>query len=80
MTVQNGRCRDGGWEDAAGQPPDFRYSGHHQKRGQRYPRTRRDGGKDGGGTVERMVAGRWKGWWRDDATEGLLKVMIFREI
>ena len=33
-----------------------------------------------GGTVERMAAGRWKGWWRDDATEGLLKVMIFREI
>ena len=42
--------------------------------------TRRDGEMDGGGTVERMVAGRWKGWWRDDATEGLLKVMIFREI
>lgn len=26
------------------------------------------------------AAGRWKGWWRDDATEGLLKVVIFREI
>lgn len=33
-----------------------------------------------GGTVERMVAGRWKGWWRDDATERQLKVVIFREI
>lgn len=41
MTVQNGRCRDGGWEDAAG---------------------------------------LWKGWWRDGATEGLLKVVIFKEI
>ena len=52
MTVQNGQWRDGGKEDAAGQPPDFRYSGHHQKRGQRYPRTRRDCGKDGGWTAD----------------------------
>ena len=26
------------------------------------------------------ASGLWKEWWRDDATEGLLKVMIFREI
>ena len=73
MTVQNGQWRDGGKEDAAGQPPDFRYTGHHQKKGQRYPRTRRDCGKDGGGTAD----GRMR---RDNATEGLLKVVIFKEI
>ena len=65
MTVQNGRCRDGGWADAAGRPPDFRYSGHHQKKG---PKLTPD------------VAGLWKGWWRDGATEGLPKVVIFNEI
>ena len=61
MTVQNGRCRDGGWEDAAGRPSDIRYSGHHQKRGPGKPLTRRDGEMDGGGTMERMVAGRCHG-------------------
>ena len=35
--------------------------------------TRRDGGLED-------AAGRWKGWRRDGATEGLLKVVIFREI
>ncbi len=63
MTVQNGRCRDVGWEDAAGQ---------------------RMGGRGGTATglplfwtspkerskVPTDAAGLWKGWWRDDATDG----------
>ena len=77
MTVQNGQCRDGGWEDVAGQPPDFRYSGHHQKRGPGKPLTRRDshwtsvilditkrevqGNPGRGGTVKWMAAGRCHG-------------------
>ncbi len=98
MTVQNGRCRDGGWEDAAGR----RMGGRD---GTADGRTRLDGGWEDatgrrmggrGGTATGLplfwtspkersrettdAAGRWKGWRRDGATEGLLKVMIFREI
>ena len=70
MTVQNGRCRDGGWEDAAGQ----RMGGRD---GTADGRTRRDshrtsvilditkrevkGTHGRGGTVEWMVAGRCHG-------------------
>ena len=67
MTVQNGRCRDGGWEDAAGR----RMGGCG---GTADGRMRRDGHRTSD------AAGLWKGWWRDDATEGLLKVVIFKEI
>ena len=52
MTVQNGRCRDGGWEDAAGQ----RMGGRD---GTADGRTRRDGEMDGGGTAPRSDSLKW---------------------
>ena len=73
-TVERRTRRDGGKEDAAGR----------WKR-----RTRRDGATGlplfwtspkERSKVTPDAAGLWKGWWRDGATEGLLKVVIFNEI
>lgn len=73
MTVQNGRCRDGGWEDAAG-----RWKGGRGGTSIGLPlfwTSPKERSK-----VTHDAAGLWKGWWRDGATEGLLKVVIFNEI
>ena len=73
MTVQNGRCRDGGWEDAAG-----RWKGGRGGTSIGLPlfwTSPKERSK-----VTHDAAGLWKGWWRDGATEGLLKVVIFKEI
>ena len=62
MTVQNGRCRDGGWEDAAG-----RWKGGRGGTSIGLPlfwTSPKERSK-----VTHDAAGLWKGWWRDGATE-----------
>ena len=62
MTVQNGRCRDGGWEDAAGRRMGGR--GGTATGLPLFWTSPKERSK-----VPTDAAGLWKGWWRDGATE-----------